>query len=99
MTVGGRATRTTCCGSCSHLASGCSDLRAILHLDGADLLETLLGQVAALSEQVHPTALEVLELKEVYLGGRQNTSDLEKVFLVCRCTTMQVLLCYDGVTF
>lgn len=66
---------------------GHSDLRAVLHLDGADLLETLLGQVAALSEQVHPTALEVLKLKEVYLGGKQNTIDLEKVFLMCRCKT------------
>lgn len=51
------------------LADGRSDSRAVLHLDGADLLETLLGQVAALSEQVHPAALEVLKLKEVYLGG------------------------------
>lgn len=55
--------------TCSCLADGCRDSRAVLHLDGADLLETFLGQVAALSEQVHPTALEVLKLKEVYLGG------------------------------
>lgn len=53
-----------------------SDSRAVLHPDGADLLETLLGQVAALSEQVHPTALEVLKLKEVYLGG--NASEMQQ---------------------
>lgn len=47
------------------------DLRAVLHLDGTDLLESLLGQVTALTEQVHPTALEVLKLKEVYLGRKK----------------------------
>lgn len=43
------------------------DLRATLHPDGADSVEALLGQIAALSKEVHPTALEVLVFKEVYL--------------------------------
>lgn len=55
------------------MAGGCDDLRAVLHLDGADFLETLLREVTALSEQVHPTPLEVLKLKEVYLKNITQT--------------------------
>lgn len=55
------------------MAGGCGDLRAVLHLDGADFLETLLREVTALSEQVHPTPLEVLKLKEVYLKNIKQT--------------------------
>lgn len=50
-----------------HLFGRFGHLRAIFHPDGPDSLEALLTQVAALSEQVHPTALEVLKFVEVYL--------------------------------
>lgn len=53
---------------CDHILDGrFGDLRSTLHPDRPDSLKTLLTQVTALSEQVHPTALEVLKFIKVYL--------------------------------
>lgn len=65
--------------------AGFGDLRSTLHPDGADPVETLLAQVAALSEQVHPTALEVLVFIEVYLKSKnkQNAFNSDVKYFVC----------------
>ena len=61
---------------CDLTAAGCGDLRSTLHPDGADSLKALLAQVTALSEQVHPAALEVLVFIEVYLEGKTSSMHL-----------------------
>lgn len=53
-----------------------ADLRATLHLNGANSVETLLTQITALSKQIHPTALEVLKFIEVYLKNRKSSMHL-----------------------
>lgn len=55
------------------------DLRATLHLNGADSVETLLTQITALPKQIHPTALEVLKFIEVYLKNRRSSMHLSLV--------------------
>lgn len=47
-----------------------ADLRSTLYPDGANSVETLFTQVTALSKQVHPTALEIFKLIEVYLKNK-----------------------------
>ena len=49
-----------------------ADSRSTLHPDGADLVEVLLAQVAALGADVHPAALEVLILVDVHLGTNKS---------------------------
>lgn len=51
-------------------------LRATLYPDGPDSVETLLTQVMALSEHIHPAALEVLEFIEVYLKWKTSRKHL-----------------------
>lgn len=82
------------------------DLRSTLHPDGADVVQSTLLDIAALSSELHTLPLEILLLKHSHLG-RLNDSYLivplhragmitNQLHAFCWCTEEQVITLKKG---